>query len=79
MLRNLLFIISVHLRKLRYCNLVPMNIEFYSTRNMIVSLENQNLYNVNITSRGFLMIFFLIMQIEDWFRFGWKCGSETVI
>merc|ERR1712060_665947 len=40
---------------------VLMRIELYSSGNRIISPENQNFYNVNITLHGFLMIFFLVM------------------
>merc|ERR1712204_67803 len=33
----------------------------YSSGNRIISPENQNFYNVSITLRGLLMIFFLVM------------------
>merc|ERR1711885_109141 len=36
-------------------------IELYSSRNRIISPENQNFYNVSITLHGLLMIFFLVM------------------
>jgi len=38
-----------------------MRIELYSSGNRIISLENQNFYNVSITLHGLLMIFFLVM------------------
>merc|ERR1712203_710271 len=40
---------------------VLMRIELYSSGNRIISPENQNFYNVNITLHGLLMIFFLVM------------------
>ena len=36
-------------------------IELYSSGNRIISPENQNFYNINITLHGFIMIFFLVM------------------
>ena len=40
---------------------VLIRIELYSSGNRIISPENQNFYNINITLHGFLMIFFLVM------------------
>ena len=40
---------------------VLIRIELYSSGNRIISLENQNFYNISITLHGFLMIFFLVM------------------
>mmetsp|Transcript_38499 Transcript_38499/g.84390 ORF Transcript_38499/g.84390 Transcript_38499/m.84390 type:complete len:303 (+) Transcript_38499:70-978(+) len=40
---------------------VLIRIELYTTGNRIISPENQNFYNVNITLHGLLMIFFLVM------------------
>ena len=40
---------------------VLIRIELYSSGNRIISPENQNFYNINITLHGFLMIFFLLM------------------
>merc|ERR1712062_249240 len=40
---------------------VLIRIELYSSGNRIISPENQNFYNVSITSHGLLMIFFLVM------------------
>merc|ERR1712012_904692 len=40
---------------------VLIRIELYSSGNRIISPENQNFYNVSITLRGLLMIFFLVM------------------
>merc|ERR1711988_1065449 len=40
---------------------VLIRIELYSSGNRIISLENQNFYNVSITLHGLLMIFFLVM------------------
>merc|ERR1712190_534424 len=40
---------------------VLIRIELYSSGNRIISLENQNYYNVSITLHGLLMIFFLVM------------------
>jgi cytochrome c oxidase subunit 1 len=38
-----------------------MRIELYTSANRIISPENQNFYNINITMHGLLMIFFLVM------------------
>merc|ERR1712129_408900 len=40
---------------------VLLRIELYSSGNRIISLENQNFYNISITLHGLLMIFFLVM------------------
>jgi len=40
---------------------VLIRIELYSSGNRIISLENQNYYNISITFHGFLMIFFFVM------------------
>ena len=40
---------------------VLIRIELYSSGNRIISPENQNFYNINITLHGFIMIFFLVM------------------
>merc|ERR550532_3723492 len=40
---------------------VLIRVELYSSGNRIISPENQNFYNVSITSHGLLMIFFLVM------------------
>merc|ERR1712054_450891 len=40
---------------------VLIRIELYSTGNRIISPENQNFYNISITSHGLIMIFFLVM------------------
>merc|ERR1712054_714650 len=40
---------------------VLIRIELYSSGNRIISPENQNFYNVNISLHGLLMIFFLVM------------------
>merc|ERR1711975_26465 len=42
---------------------VLIRIELYSSGNRIISPENQNFYNINITLHGLLMIFFLIMPV----------------
>jgi cytochrome c oxidase subunit 1 len=38
-----------------------IRIELYTSSNRIISPENQNFYNINITLHGFIMIFFLVM------------------
>ena len=40
---------------------VLIRIELYTSGNRIISPENQNFYNINITMHGLLMIFFLVM------------------
>jgi len=40
---------------------IIIRIELYSTGSRIISLENQNFYNVSITLHGLIMIFYLIM------------------
>ena len=40
---------------------VLIRIELYSSGNRIISPENQNFYNINITLHGIIMIFFLVM------------------
>ena len=40
---------------------ILIRIELYSSGNRIISLENQNYYNISITLHGFLMIFFFVM------------------
>ena len=40
---------------------ILIRIELYSSGNRIISTENQNFYNINITLHGIIMIFFLIM------------------
>ena len=40
---------------------IIIRIELYSTGSRIISLENQNFYNISITLHGFIMIFYLIM------------------
>ena len=40
---------------------IIIRIELYSSGNRIISIENMNFYNINITLHGIIMIFFLIM------------------
>ncbi len=54
---------------------VLIRIELYSSGNRIISPENQNFYNINITLHGFLMIFFLLIlywYVQEWMKIIWK-------